>query len=325
MLDTRPLLIKTDFPSLQRSDLEVLQVNLGYRCNLSCNHCHVNAGPLRTEQMERDTVELVLQVLEARRIPRLDLTGGAPELNPNFRYLIERAYALNIEIIDRSNLAILLEPDQEDLAHFLAKHRVRVVASLPCFAEENVSEQRGKGTFQSSIKALQKLNSLGYGVDPELSLSLVYNPNGAFLPPPQKQLESEYRQRLHQDFGVSFNQLLTFSNMPIGRFGSRLLSKGQYEQYMALLKSNYSESTCADVMCRSMNSVDWQGILYDCDFNQMLKLPLKTAPSLIASDRFHRHLEDLLYEDFFDNPITLGDHCYSCTAGQGSSCNGALG
>ncbi len=336
MLDTRPLLLETDFPRLRRDRLTTLQVNLGYRCNLSCTHCHVNAGPKRTELMDSANIERLLEVLQARDIQTLDLTGGAPEMNPHFRDLVERASALGLEIIDRCNLTILLEDGFEDLPEFLARHRVTVVASLPCYSEQNVDSQRGKGVFESSIEALQVLNSVGYGAAGGCILDLVYNPGGPFLPPSQEQLEQEYRERLKADFNIAFNQLFTITNMPINRFGGVLLAKGQYDAYMKLLKDNFSEDNLAAVMCRSMISVDWQGYLYDCDFNQMLQLPLSenTASAGAKSDagsRYpviarsgRRHLQDLLDRTFSPTDIVVGEHCYGCTAGQGSSCGGAL-
>ena len=324
MLDTRPLLLETDFPPLRRAALTTLQVNLGYLCNLSCTHCHVNAGPKRTELMDRDNVESVLEVLRRHRLQTLDLTGGAPEMNPHFRYLVSEASKLGVEVIDRCNLTILQEPGYQDLAEFLAGHRVVVVASLPCYSEQNVNQQRGKGVFAESIEALQKLNSFGYGVDPALPLNLVYNPNGAFLPPPQMQLEQDYRAQLRDQYDIEFNNLFTITNMPISRFGGMLLARNQYRDYMQLLKENFSEENLATVMCHTLVSVDWQGNLYDCDFNQMLELPLLDNSALIASDRPQRHLRNLLDSDFTGNPIAIGEHCYGCTAGQGSSCGGAL-
>ncbi|MCV6605559.1 MAG: arsenosugar biosynthesis radical SAM protein ArsS, partial [Porticoccaceae bacterium] len=215
MLDTRPLLLDTDFPTLRRGALTTLQVNLGYLCNLSCTHCHVNAGPKRTELMDRDNIELVLEVLQRHRLQVLDLTGGAPEMNPHFRYLVEEAGKLGVEVIDRCNLTILQEPGYESLAEFLAQQQVTIVASLPCYSEQNVNQQRGKGVFGDSIDALRKLNRFGYGRDRRLPLNLVYNPNGAFLPPPQMQLESDYKKQLKQQYGIEFNSLFTITNMPI--------------------------------------------------------------------------------------------------------------
>ena len=325
MLDTRPLLLDSDFPPLRRGTLDTLQVNLGYLCNLSCTHCHVNAGPKRTELMDREGVDTVLAFIARQGIRQLDLTGGAPEMNPQFRYLVREARKLGVTVIDRCNLTILLEPGYEDLAEFLAQEQVVVSASLPCYEEANVSEQRGKGVYASSIEALQRLNELGYGRDPALPLDLVYNPNGAFLPPPQQQLQQDYKDQLQQRHGVVFNELLTITNMPISRFGSMLLSKGTFDDYMALLKANYSAANLPTVMCRSLISVDWQGFVYDCDFNQMLDIPLQTrAAGLVASDKPKRHLRELLDADLSRDPIAIGDHCYGCTAGQGSSCGGAL-
>lgn len=326
MKDTRPLLLPGDFPALRRGTLEILQVNLGYLCNLSCTHCHVNAGPKRTELMEKCTVDTVLRFMEQQQIRCLDLTGGAPEMNPHFRELVAAARSMNATVIDRCNLTILSEPGYEDLAEFLASQQVHVTASLPCYAEQNVNEQRGKGVFQASIEGLQKLNALGYGVDPALPLDLVYNPNGAFLPPAQETLEADYKAQLLADHGVHFNQLLTITNMPISRFGAMLLAKNQFDDYMQLLKGSFSRENLSSVMCRSLISVDWQGDVYDCDFNQMLSLPLhKRVDGVIGSDAVApRHISELIEHDFIGEPIVVGDHCYGCTAGQGSSCGGAL-
>lgn len=333
MRDTRPLLLNTDFPPLQRTALTTLQVNLGYLCNLSCTHCHVNAGPSRTELMDMATIEIVLEVLREKNVKTLDLTGGAPEMNPHFRYLVAEASKLGVEVIDRCNLTILLEPGYQDLAQFLADHKVTVVASLPCFSEKNVTEQRGKGVFEQSIDALKTLNKIGYGIDEGLPLNLVYNPNGAFLPPDQQQLEAEYKLRLSEDHGIVFNQLFTITNMPISRFGAVLLAKNGYEQYMQLLKDNFLALNLDTVMCRTTVSVDWLGNLYDCDFNQMLETPMSVPvvvsgsvsglDEMIASDGQH-HLRDLLTMDVTGHSIAIADHCYGCTAGQGSSCGGAL-
>lgn len=315
MRDTRPLLLHSDFPPVHRAALETLQVNLGYLCNLSCVHCHVNAGPNRTEQMDRETIDALLALLDRAAIHTLDLTGGAPELNPHFRYLVREARALDVHVIDRCNLTVLLEPGQEDLADFLAEQQVEICASLPCYVQENVEAQRGKGVYDASIQALQQLNALGYGA--ERILNLAYNPVGPVLPPPQEALEAEYRRELKDRFGIRFNHLMTITNMPISRFGSVLLAQGQYTEYMHLLRENFSQSNMETLMCRRLLSVDWQGFLYDCDFNQMLDLPL------LASDR-RRHISDLLSTLALDEPIITGEHCYGCAAGQGSSCGGAL-
>ncbi|MBX2807195.1 MAG: arsenosugar biosynthesis radical SAM protein ArsS [Cellvibrionaceae bacterium] len=324
MLDTKPLLLDTDFPAVRRHSMHTLQVNLGYLCNLSCTHCHVNAGPKRTELMDKATVDDVLAYIDAWDIQLLDLTGGAPEMNPHFCYLVKAARSRGVEVIDRCNLTILLEPAYGAMAAFLAENQVKITASLPCYSEKNVSEQRGKGVFDDSIKALSLLNNLGYGSDPLLELNLVYNPNGTFLPPNQHELEAEYKRVLHRDFGIVFNRLLTITNMPISRFGSMLLSKGLYQQYMQLLKDNFSEDNLDGLMCRSLMSVDWQGYVYDCDFNQMLSMPLRLQQGHIASDKPLRHLRELLPVNLDGRDVVVGEHCYGCTAGQGSSCSGAL-
>jgi radical SAM/Cys-rich protein len=316
---TLPLLIETDFPALRRRTLETLQVNVGYVCNQTCLHCHVNAGPARTESMTRETAAQVLEYLAASGAATLDLTGGAPEINPHFRDLVRGARARGARVIDRCNLTILLEPGHEDLAQFLAAERVEVVASLPCYTPELVDRQRGKGVYEKSIDAIRRLNSLGYGAAASgLTLDLVYNPQGASLPPAQERLEADYKRILGEKFGIVFNRLFTIANMPIQRFGSTLVSKGQFNDYMKLLRSAHSDANLESVMCRSLVSVDWQGYLYDCDFNQMLGLPLKVA------GRARTHLRDVLGKDLAGNPIVVRDHCYGCTAGQGSSCGGAL-
>ncbi len=319
MLNTAHLLQPTRFPPLKRDLLETLQVNLGYRCNLSCVHCHVNAGPKRSEEMDRETIDQVLAFLQSQKLKQLDLTGGAPELNADFRYLVERAVEMGVHVIDRSNLTILFEPGQEELAEFLARHQVEVVASLPCYLEENVDSQRGKGTYNNSIEALKKLNRLGYG-EPggSLQLNLVYNPVGASLPPPQGPLEADYKKQLQDRFGVRFNRLFTITNMPIQRFGSMLQSKGEFQDYLQTLRDAYRPENLDEVMCRKLLSVDWQGYLYDCDFNQMLKIPLESEA------RVRPHLKDLIHMDLRENPIRVAEHCFGCTAGQGSSCGGAL-
>ena len=316
---TAPLLRKTDFPPIRRNSLDVLQVNLGYRCNQTCQHCHVNAGPSRTEAMTTETAELVLAVLKARRAGTLDLTGGAPELNPNFRDLVRAATGMGCRVIDRCNLTVLLEPGQEDTADFLASHRVEITASLPCYLQENVDRQRGNGVFEKSIAALRRLNALGYGqAGTGLVLNLVFNPSGPTLPPDQQPLEVAYRRELSERFGIVFSHLFVLANMPIHRFGSTLISKGQFGDYMKLLKSHFSAANLDAVMCRSLISVDWQGYLYDCDFNQMLQMPMR------INEIPRPHLHNLLTADTDGLQITIADHCYGCTAGQGSSCAGAL-
>lgn len=307
------------FPAIRRRRPETLQVNLGYRCNQRCVHCHVNAGPNRTEQMSRETIADVLAFLAVAGMKTLDVTGGAPELNPHFRGLVARARELGVHVIDRCNLTILEQPGHEDLAEFLARHVVEVVASLPCYSSENVDRQRGKGVFEASIRGLRRLNALGYGpAGSGLVVNLVYNPQGPSLPPAQAELELDYKRELKANFGVEFNQLYTLANMPIQRFGSMLISKGQFSEYMALLKGAHRSENLESVMCRTMISVDWQGYLYDCDFNQMLGLPL-----VVGSER-RIHLSELIGSDLGGNPIAVRDHCYGCTAGQGSSCGGAL-
>lgn len=316
---TYPLLKRTNFPAIRRSAVETLQVNLGYTCNQTCVHCHVNAGPNRTEQMDRATIDLVLDVLTAKDIRALDLTGGAPELNPHFRDLVRAARARGVHVIDRCNLTILFEPGQDGLAEFLAGQGVEIVASLPCYLEDNVDRQRGKGVFDKSIRALGRLNALGYGK--ELPLALVYNPQGPSLPPDQVKLEADYRRRLGERFGIVFTRLFALANMPIARFGSTLISKGQFRDYMTLLRGAHRPDNIAQVMCRTLVSVDWQGYLYDCDFNQMLGLHLHEG----GRGHGRIHLDDWLEMELAGNPIVVADHCYGCTAGQGSSCGGALG
>ncbi|MGH8620221.1 MAG: arsenosugar biosynthesis radical SAM (seleno)protein ArsS [Burkholderiales bacterium] len=315
---TLPRLDREGFPALRRRRLETLQVNLGYKCNQSCLHCHVNAGPTRTEMMTRETVNEIIAYVQAAGVKTLDVTGGAPELNPHFRDLVATVTDLGVHVMDRCNLTVLEEPGQEDLADFLAAHRVEIVASLPCYTEELVDRQRGKGVYEASIRGLQRLNALGYGAaETGLSLDLVYNPQGPTLPPAQGPLEADYRARLGADHGIRFNRLYVLTNMPIQRFGSMLISKGQFEDYLALLKDAYRPENLESVMCRTLLSVDWQGYVYDCDFNQMLGLPL-------SGPRPKTHLKELIGHDLTNHPIVVRDHCYGCTAGQGSSCGGAL-
>lgn len=316
---TLPLLRSREFPAISRKRLETLQVNVGYKCNQTCVHCHVNAGPTRTEMMNRETVFEVVAFLKAARIKTLDITGGAPELNPHFRMLVTAARSIGVTVMDRCNLTIIEQPGQEDLPQFLSDHEVEVVASLPCYQEENVDRQRGKGVFETSVRCLQRLNRYGYGrPGSELVLNLVYNPQGPVLPPAQEKLEQDYRRHLGERFGIVFNQLFVLTNMPIQRFGSTLISKGQFEQYMDLLKNAYEPRNLESVMCRTLLSVDWRGYVYDCDFNQMLGLGLewKGKPRV--------HLRELIGANLDGNAIVVKDHCYGCTAGQGSSCGGAL-
>jgi radical SAM/Cys-rich protein len=321
MHDMLPLLEKIHFPAIRRDKLDTLQVNLGYKCNQTCVHCHVNAGPNRTEMMDDDMLALVPQVLAARGTKTLDLTGGAPELNEGFRPLVLAARKLGVRVIDRCNLTILFEPGQEGLAQFLAQNEVEVVASMPCYSAANVDKQRGDGVFDKSIAALQQLNALGYGKPGTgLVLNLVFNPQGASLPPNQQQLHADYKRELLAHFDIVFNDLFVVTNMPIHRFGSTMVSKGTFQTYMDLLKSSYKAENLAGVMCRSTVSVDWQGWLSDCDFNQQLGLQLGNLGTLGV----RRHLRDLLQTDLQDQAIRVAGHCYGCTAGQGSSCGGAL-
>ena len=308
----------SDFPPLRRAGLHTLQVNLGYRCNQRCLHCHVNAGPTRKEVMTDDTVAAVLDLLRRNGIQQLDLTGGAPEIHPRFRELVRTATAAGVHVIDRCNLTVLSEPGQEDLAGFLAAHRVEVVASLPCYLEENVDGQRGSGVFAASVIGLQQLNAAGYGdADGTLPLRLMYNPLGPYLPPPQQKLEDDYRARL-AEHGIRFTNLLTLVNMPIQRFGSMLVSKRRFDDYMQLLRDSYAAANLDKVMCRELVSIDWRGFVYDCDFNQMLGIPLP------HTGRTALHVRDLDPAQLSGTPIAVADHCYGCTAGQGSSCGGAL-
>jgi radical SAM/Cys-rich protein len=319
MRDTWLLLEPIPFPAIRRGRIETLQVNVGYRCNQSCVHCHVNAGPNRSEEMDGATIDLVLSFLERRGIATLDVTGGAPELNRHFRRLVQAARDMGVRVMDRCNLTILEVPGQEDLAQFLAAQQVEIVASMPCYLLDNVDRQRGKGVFEGSIRGLKRLNALGYGRDETgLVLNLVYNPQGPSLPPAQGPLEADYKRVLGEEYGIVFNKLFTLANMPIQRFGSMLISKGQFDTYLALLRAAHRDENLAGVMCRSLMSVDYRGYVYDCDFNQMLDLPLTRG------GRERVHLSELLDEDIAGNPIRVAGHCFGCTAGQGSSCGGAL-
>jgi radical SAM/Cys-rich protein len=318
MLQTANLLTASDFPPISRQQVTTLQVNLGYLCNLSCVHCHVNAGPSRTEMMTAQTVDQLLLLLDKLRPEVLDLTGGAPELNPQFRRIVIAARERGVKVVDRCNLTVLFEPGQEDMPEFLAAQGVIISASLPCYLEENVQLQRGKGVFSDSIRAIRRLNALGYGRDPALELNLVYNPVGALLPPPQEALQAEYKRELGQRYNIVFDQLYTITNMPINRFGAVLHAHDQFHSYMQLLRDNFSAENLSTVMCRSLVSIDWRGYVYDCDFNQLLELPV------ISSDR-PVHISNLLEDvDIGQAAIATDAHCYGCTAGQGSSCGGAL-
>lgn len=319
MHDTKALLINSDFPALSRKRLEILQLNLGYLCNLSCVHCHVNAGPKRTELMSRETLDQVLASADALNIHTLDLTGGAPEMHPEFRYLVQTARSKGMKIIDRCNLTVLDYLQDIDLAGFLAAQHVEIVASLPCYLEENVDKQRGKGVFQQSLTGLRRLNKLGYGQpDSSLILNLVYNPQDAVLPPDQQRLEQDYKRYLWESYRIVFNRLFVITNMPIQRFGSVLVSQGKFDAYLKLLKDNFCSDNLDNLMCLSTLSIDWQGYLYDCDFNQMLGM------SLADGSHSKLHISQLTAETLSDSAISTAAHCYGCTAGQGSSCGGAL-
>jgi radical SAM/Cys-rich protein len=318
MRDTWPLLRDIPFPAVRRGRLETLQVNLGYRCNQSCVHCHVNAGPNRTEAMDGATVDLVLALIEKKRISTLDVTGGAPELNVHFRRLVRSARDLGAKVMDRCNLTILEVEGQEDLAEFVAGEQVEIVASLPCYLQDNVDRQRGNGVFESSIRSLRRLNALGYGRDGSgLVLNLVYNPQGPSLPPAQDALETDYKRVLSSEHGVVFNRLFTLANMPIQRFGAVLIAKGEFDRYLGLLRAAHRDDNLDGVMCRNLVSIDWRGYIYDCDFNQMLDLPMRHAGA-------SAHIRDLLDADIAGRPVRVAGHCFGCTAGQGSSCGGSL-
>lgn len=306
--------------TLRRRPARILQLNVGKLCNLTCSHCHVNAGPGRKEIMTRETIERILAWQERERLPVVDLTGGAPEMLPDFRLLVERLRSIpGVEtIIDRCNLTILLEPGYEELPEFLAEHRVEIVASMPCYTPENVNAQRGDGVFDASIAALQRLNAIGYGVDPTLPLHLVFNPSGAKLPGPQAELEEDYKRELRTHFDIGFHKLYTITNLPVSRFAAWLRQNGKYEEYLALLIESFNPATVGELMCRDTINVSWQGEVFDCDFNQMMNLPLGGAA------RGRRYLWDIALEALDGEPIATGTHCFGCTAGAGSSCSGAI-
>ncbi len=326
MYNVKPLLLNNQFPKIRRGRITTLQMNLGYLCNLSCTHCHVSAGPKRTELMGKDVMLTALEFAGKHSIETIDVTGGSPEMNPEFRWLVQTAKGQGLHVIDRCNPTILVEQGYEWTADFLAEYSVEVVASLPCYLQENVDAQRGKGVFTASIEGLKKLNALGYG-KPEsgLELNLVFNPQGAALPPPQAKLEADYRHYLNEHFNIQFNHLFALANMPIQRFGAVLIANGKHEgdhrlifdNYLALLKDAHKPENLKNVMCKNLISIDWQGFVYDCDFNQMLEMPLGGSGKLPISK--------LLDYEFDNKPIMVADHCFGCTAGQGSSCGGALG
>jgi len=308
--------------SLSRGRPEILQVNVGKLCNLTCMHCHVNAGPKRKEIMSRGTIDRIIDWLARTDVPIVDLTGGAPEMIPDFRYFIEQVKSLlpHRHIIDRCNLTILLERGYEDLAAFLARNEVEIVASMPCYTPENVNAQRGEGVFEGSIAALQVLNSLGYGIDPDLLLHLIYNPVGAFLPPSQNELEADYKRELKKHFGIVFNNLYTLTNLPIGRFASYLWHNNKLDEYMELLIQAFNPATIDGLMCRNTVSVGWRGEVYDCDFNQQLGMQW----SRCNGGNKPMFLWDVDPDSLQDRQIMTGDHCFGCTAGAGSSCGGAI-
>jgi len=305
-----------DLPNLRRTQLRDLQINLGDLCNQACEHCHVEAGPKRTELMDWNTMQKILVWADKAGIKSVDLTGGAPEMNPHFREFILAFQEQGAQIISRCNLTILMEPGHEDLAQWYADHKIRLVSSMPCYTRENVEQQRGKGVFGKSIDALQKLNAAGYAHEADLPLDLVYNPGGAFLPPAQSSLEQDYKTRLKEDFGIEFSSLLTITNLPIKRFEHYLSRSGQLESYLSLLVGNFNPCTVGNLMCRQLISVDWLGNVYDCDFNQMLDMPL--------AGRAQTKLWEVEAQSLDGLPISVNTHCYGCTAGAGSSCGGAL-
>lgn len=310
-----PLIKDTDFPQITRLSLKTLQVNLGYKCNQSCLHCHVNASPKRTEMMNKHTIDEVISFSYQNNVGTVDLTGGAPEMNQYFEYMIKKLREKNIHIIDRCNLTILEEKGMSRMIDFLAEHEVEIVASLPCYKNINVDAQRGKGVFTKSIKALQRLNKKGYGMNKKLMLNLVYNPQGAELPPKQTELELEYKSYLLENYNILFNNLFTITNMPINRFGSTLISKKMFHSYMDLLKSTFSQIAKENVMCRNLLSIDYEGYVYDCDFNQMLGVDISNKKT---------HITDIKKDELVNKIIATGDHCYGCTAGSGSSCGGVI-
>jgi len=316
MNDFEKQVANTEGNGLHSLRMEILQVNLGLRCNQQCVHCHLEASPDRTEIMDWTTMELVLEAARGAQAQLVDLTGGAPELNPHFCRIVKALREEKNQVQVRTNLTVLLEPGMEKMPEFLQKHKIRLVASLPCYLEENVSAQRGKGVYEKSITAIRQLNALGYGKDPDLPLSLVYNPGGPFLPPPQSALEEDYRCQLGERFGISFTQLFTITNMPLGRFRAHLSQLGQERNYLDLLRKSFNPDTLSGLMCRHQISIGWDGTLYDCDFNLALGLPVNHG----APD----HIRSFRLPDLSLRRIVTGQHCYGCTAGAGSSCQGAL-
>ena len=316
MHDVYPLLKHSDFPSIKRGNLDTVQVNLGYKCNQSCVHCHVNAGPNRKEEMSKLTIRDILKFIDKFKISNIDLTGGAPELNMNFRFFVRELKNRGCHIIDRCNLTIILEKSMSDLPDFFKENEVEIIASLPCYIKKNVDKQRGKDVFDKSIQALRLLNSIGYGLTPSLKLNLVYNPQGSSLPPNQEKLSIDYQRFLYDEFGIKFNKLFTITNMPIARFGSTLISKNKFSDYINLLKSSFNKKNINHLMCKKLISIDYQGYVYDCDFNQMLNMNLGSSKNKI-------HIRDLK-SSLLEKKINTADHCFGCTAGSGSSCGGTL-
>ena len=317
MHDTFNLLKSKKFPTVFRKSIDTLQINLGYKCNQSCFHCHVNASPDRKEVMQKDIVDACINFIDHNKIKSIDLTGGAPELNPHFRYLVREARKIGVDIIDRCNLTILFEQNQSDLVDFFVENEVQIIASLPCYTSDNVDAQRGKGVFDKSIKALEILNQAGYGVKKNLNLNLVYNPIGATLPPSQYELKKDYKKFLKEKFNIVFNELFTITNMPIKRFGSTLISEGNFDNYMDKLCNAFDKNNLENIMCKNLISVSFDGFIYDCDFNQMLGLNSKKNETKL-------HISSLNMNEIENNQIATSGHCFGCTAGQGSSCGGAL-
>jgi len=309
--------MKTAFPSIKKEFIDTLQINIGYKCNQACKHCHVNSSPIRTEMMSEEILDLIPKITKKFNIKTLDITGGAPEMNPNFKKLVLSLKNQNINIIDRCNLTIFFEKGYEDLPAFLAENNVIITASLPCYEKENVEKQRGSGVFDKSINAIKILNKLGYGINETgLQLNLVYNPINPTLPPPQEKLEIDYKNILYEKYNITFNSLYTITNMPINRYADFLKMTGELEKYFELLANNFNQQNLKNLMCKKTLSVDWEGQIYDCDFNQQLKLKSLNGP---------KNLYELLnYSSSFNYQIAAKSHCFACTAGAGSSCGGSL-
>ena len=309
--------MKTAFPNIKKEFIDTLQINIGYKCNQACKHCHVNSSPSRTEMMSEEILNLIPKIIKKFNIKTLDITGGAPEMNPNFKKLVLSLKNQNINIIDRCNLTIFFEKGYEDLPDFLAENNVIITASLPCYEKENVEKQRGSGVFDKSINAIKILNKLGYGINETgLQLNLVYNPINPTLPPPQEKLETDYKNILYEKYNITFNNLYTITNMPINRYADFLKMTGELEKYFELLANNFNQKNLKNLMCKKTISVDWEGQIYDCDFNQQLKLKSLNGP---------KNLYELLnYSSSFNYQIAAKSHCFACTAGAGSSCGGSL-